>query len=235
MQIRLNKFLSECGLDSRRKVEEYILQGRISINGGIVSQLAVKVDPDEDIIQLDGERVKQDKKVYYLLNKPRGFVTTTNDEKRRKTVLDLINSKVKIFPVGRLDYDTTGVLLLTNDGNFSNLLMHPDNNVPRIYRVTLSKPLALKDKEKLLKGIYLEDKKGKFETIYPTKKLNIVNISTVEGRNHFVKNMFKALGYYVTELTRLSYGGIKLENLPVGSYRPLTKEEVNSIYKKYAH
>jgi 23S rRNA pseudouridine2605 synthase len=235
MQIRLNKYLSECGVASRRKVEELILQGRVTLNNEIVSQLAVKVDPLSDIIRLDGEILKQDEKVYYLLNKPRGFVTTTNDEKNRKTVLDLIRTKVKIFPVGRLDYDTTGVLILTNDGDFSNLLLHPDNKVPRIYKVTLSKPLSLKDKERLLKGIIVEDKKGRFETVYPTKRANVVNISTVEGRNHFVKNMFKALGYNVMELMRMSYGGIKLEDMPIGAYRHLTKEEINSIYKKYAH
>ncbi|MGE5680480.1 MAG: pseudouridine synthase [Bacillota bacterium] len=235
MQIRLNKFLSECGIASRRKVEELILQGRISVNNELITHLAVKVDPEKDVIRLDGELVRPDEKVYFLLNKPKGFVTTTNDEKKRKTVIDLIKTKVKIFPVGRLDYDTSGVLILTNDGDFSNLLLHPENKVPRIYRVMINKPLAIKDKERLLKGIMIDDRKGKFETIYPTKKLNIINISTVEGRNHFVKNMFKALGYTVVELSRISYGGIKLENLPLGAYRPLTKEEINSIYKKYAH
>ncbi|MGE5498163.1 MAG: pseudouridine synthase [Syntrophothermus sp.] len=234
MQIRLNKYLSECGIASRRKVEEFILQGRISVNGEIVDHLAVKVDPDKDKIMLDNETVRQSAKVYYLLNKPKGFITTTNDEKQRKTVMDLIKTKVKIFPVGRLDYDTTGVLILTNDGDFTNLLLHPENKVPRIYRVTLNRPLHPKDKEKLLKGIMVEYKKGRFDSVYPTKKAEVVNISTVEGRNHFVKNMFKALGYRVTDLSRIMYGGIKVDNLPVGAYRNLSAEEINTIVKKYA-
>ncbi|MEI7812820.1 MAG: pseudouridine synthase [Ignavibacteria bacterium] len=234
MQVRLNKFLSECGFASRRKVEEFILQGRVEVNKQVVLQLAFKVDTDKDIVHIDGELVKQNPKVYFLLNKPKGYVSTTSDEKGRHTVTELIRCKFKVFPVGRLDYNTTGVLILTNDGDFSNLLLHPENKVTRVYRVSLNKPLLDTDKEKLLKAVYIEGKKGKFETIMPTKKTSIVHVSTVEGRNHFVKNMFSTLGYNVVELHRVNYGGIKLDDMPVGAYRPLSIDEVKAIYKKYA-
>lgn len=235
MAERLNKFLSECGAGSRRKVEELIIQGRVDVNGRTVTELSLKVDPEHDKIFLDGQRMKLKDKVYYLLNKPKGFITTTSDEKGRRTVVDLIRTNENIFPVGRLDYNTTGVLLLTNDGDFSNLLTHPSHKVPRIYKATLNVPLREEDEEKLKKAIYLDGRKGKFEEIEFPKKKNrsIVNVKTVEGRNHFVKNMFKALGYFVNELERLNYAGITADDMPHGSYRQLTKEEISSIRKIY--
>lgn len=231
--MRLNRFLSECGLGSRRKVEEFILQGRVEINGKTVIQLAFNVDPQTDVVTFDGEKVKRQEKAYYLLNKPKGYVTTTSDEKNRRTVLDLIKSHIKVFPVGRLDYNTTGVLLLTNDGDFTNYLLHPNNKVRRVYRVVIDKPLLPKDKEKMLKGLFLEGKRGKFEEMIVTKKSTIINVTAIEGRNHFVKKMFQALGYNVVELTRINYGGITLGDLPQGSWRELTVAEINSITKKY--
>ncbi|HEX2867997.1 MAG TPA: pseudouridine synthase [Ignavibacteriales bacterium] len=231
--MRLNRYLSECGLGSRRKVEEFILQGRVEINGKTIDQLAYNVDPDRDTVTFDGEKVKRQMKAYYLLNKPKGFVTTTSDEKKRRTVMELIKTNVKVVPVGRLDYNTTGVLLLTNDGDFTNYLLHPNNKVRRVYRAVLDKPLDPKDKEKMLKGIYLDGKKGRFEEIIVTKKSTIVNVIAIEGRNHFVKNMFQALGYNVVELSRINYGGITLGDLPPGGWRELTAAEINSITKKY--
>lgn len=233
MMIRLNRFLSECGLGSRRKVEEFILQGRVDVNQKTVIDLAFKVEEGKDTVTLDGEKVKRQEKVYFLLNKPKGYVTTTSDDKHRKTVMELINTNVQIFPVGRLDYDTTGVLLMTNDGDFTNFLLHPNNKIRRVYRVVLNKPFELKDKEKMLKGLFLEGKRGRFEDVIVTKKNNILNVIAVEGRNHFVKNMFKALRYFVVELSRINYGGITLGDLPPGGYRKLTVAEINSITKKY--
>lgn len=233
--IRLNKFISECGFASRRKVEEFILQGRIEINGKVVTELGVKVDPVKDVISLDGERIRVKQKVYLVLNKPKGYITSTDDEKHRKTVLDLINYNTKIFPVGRLDYNTTGVLLLTNDGDFTNLLLHPNNKVPRIYKVSLSKPLSEKDKDRLEKGILLDGKRGRFEEVRVKKGPgNTVTVKTVEGRNHFVKNMFKSLGYLVTELSRISYAGITVQGMAIGGWREMTPEEIKAIYKTYA-
>ncbi len=233
-KIRLNKYLAECGIDSRRKVEELITQGRVIVNGEVINDFSYKVDAAEDKVLLDGEPIKQQKKVYYMLNKPKGYVTTTLDEKNRKTVMELVRSDLKIFPVGRLDFNTTGLLLLTNDGDFTNLLLHPNNKVPRIYRVALDKMLDEKDRLVLIKGIMLEGKKGRFEDVrYKDLKMKKqVTIKTVEGRNHFVKNMFKVLGYKVTSLSRIKFAGLSLGDLPIGAYRELTKDEIKGILKK---
>jgi len=231
---RLNKYISECGVASRRKSEEYIKDGRVAVNGEIVISLSTKIDELSDVVTIDGETLKTDKKVYYLLNKPKRVITTTKDEKGRQSVIDLIQGNAKIFPIGRLDYNTTGVLLLTNDGDFSNLLTHPKNNVPREYEVGLSKDLLEGDKKKLLKGIYVDGKKGKFEKIeVDSKSYKRVTVTAVEGRNHFVKNMFMTLGYFVDSLNRRSYAGLTAKNLPIGSYRFLTQNEIDSIIKKY--
>ncbi len=220
MKIRLNKYLSECGIASRRKSEELIEQGRVEINGEIVLNLATKVDPDKDEILVDGEKIRTQKKVYYLMNKPRNVVTTTKDEKNRKTVVDLIKTDLKLFPVGRLDYDTTGTLLLTNDGEFANKLMHPKNDFERVYIVNLDKPLTKEHREKLQKGIFIVGGKGKFKKITFPKRNNfsIVQVTATEGRNHFVKNMFRKLGYKVKKLHRSSYAGLSADNLKPGEY-----------------
>ncbi|MFH1197664.1 MAG: pseudouridine synthase [bacterium] len=232
--IRLNKYLSECGIASRRKSEEYIKDGRVSVNGKTVVELSTTVDPFKDIIELDSEKLKLKQKVYFILNKPKGFISTTKDEKDRKTVIDLINTKEKIFPVGRLDHDTTGVLILTNDGEFSNYLTHPSHKIAREYYAVLDKPLTEEDRKKLITGIYLERRKSKFTKILFPKKdfYKGVIVVTEEGRNHFVKNMFFALGYEVMHLHRNSFGGITVGNLNVGNYRKVSLSELNKILKK---
>jgi 23S rRNA pseudouridine2605 synthase len=235
MKVRLNRYLSECGIASRRKSEEFINEGRVAVNGKIVIDLASFIDSEKDIITLDGEKIRQAKKIYFLLNKPKGFITSTSDDKGRKTVLDLIDTKEKIFPVGRLDYDTTGVLILTNDGDFTNFLTHPGNHVPREYSVKLSKPLEEEDRLKLLKGILLDRRKGKFESIYFASKSSRdkVIVKTVEGRNHFVKNMFSSLGYFVDKLDRTSYGGLTVKGIPVGHYIKLPYQQIKIIYDEF--
>lgn len=236
MQVRLNRFLSESGVASRRKSEEYIKGGRVAVNGKLVYDLATSIDEENDIVKVDGERVRPEKKVYFLLNKPKGFITTTEDEKGRKTVVDLIKTKAKIFPVGRLDYDTTGVLLLTNDGDFANFLMHPSNKIPREYKVTLDNPIEDEHRFKLTKGITLEGRKGKFEKIFYAHKDHKDKLvaTTVEGRNHFVKRMFGALGYNVKKLERLSYAGFTTKGMPIGAYRKISDGEIKSIYEQYS-
>ncbi|MEW6702842.1 MAG: pseudouridine synthase [Bacteroidota bacterium] len=236
MKIRLNRYLAECGIASRRKSEEYIKEGRIDVNGKTVVDITFTIDAEKDIIHFDGERIKQQKKVYFLLNKPKGFITSTEDEKGRKTVLDLIDTKQKIFPVGRLDYDTTGVLLLTNDGDFANFFTHPGNNIPREYKALLNRPLEEVDKMKLLRGITLDRKKSRFEEVrFAGKNAHeIVFVKTVEGRNHFVKNMFAALGYFVNKLERVSFGGLQVKGIPKGSYVKLSYEEIKRIYDIYS-
>lgn len=235
MKTRLNKFISECGIASRRKAEEIIEQGRVSVNDEVVKDLSTQVDKFFDTVKIDGEKVEPEKKIYYLLYKPKGFITSTKDEKKRKTVLDLIDTKYDVFPVGRLDYNTEGVLLLTNDGDFANLLTHPSNKVPRIYTAKLSRALSKEDKERLLKGITLDGKKAKFEKIDFTAKNNdrVVNVVTVEGRNRFVKRMFGALGYFVKHLKRINYAGLSLKGLAPYQYRKLSHHEVKNIVEKY--
>lgn len=232
--MRLNKFIAESGITSRRKAEELILQGRISVNNETIIDLAYNINPEQDEVFLDGERIKTRKHLYYLLNKPKGVVTTTSDEKDRKTVVDLIKTNERIYPVGRLDYDTTGVLFLTNDGTFAQLLTHPGNKVPREYEVKLNKSLIPEDEEKLLKGISLKGIKGKFFKVAPVKKndFSFIKVTTVEGRNHFVKIMFGSLGYKVISLNRISYAGIKA-NIGKGEYRKLTFAEINKIQNNY--
>ncbi len=235
MLTRINKFIADSGIASRRKAEEYIQQGRVTVNDKVIDKLSFRIDPDKDVVKVDGEIIRAKRHVYYLLNKPKGFISSTKDEKGRATVIDLIKTKEKVFPVGRLDYNTTGVLLLTNDGDFSNLLMHPKSKVPRIYHAKLNRELEEKDKLKLLKGVFIDGKRGKFINIkfpkHNDKKL--VEVECYEGRNHFVKNMFSALGYTVKNLNRYSFAGIKAD-IQVGEYRKLTEAEVKNIIKMYS-
>lgn len=235
MQIRINKYLSDCGIASRRKVEELVLQGRVMINNKIVSDLATKIDSENDKVQVDGEIVSIKKHIYYLLNKPKGTITTSNDDKGRTTVVDLIKSDSCIYPIGRLDFNTTGVLLLTNDGNFSYLLSHPKHKVPREYDVKLDKELTDDDKNRLISGVTLDKKKSRFESIFSPQKKNkiLVRVKCYEGRNHFVKRMFASLGYNVKSLNRCSYAGLTAD-IPIGAYRRLSLSEINKITSHYA-
>lgn len=233
--IRLNKFIAESGISSRRKAEEYILQGRVTVNNKNVTELGFKVNPDEDEVYLDGEKIKPEQYVYYLLNKPKGVVTTTDDEKNRITVVDLIKSNRKIFPVGRLDYNTTGVLILTNDGNFTNYLTHPKNRISRVYEVQLDRNLEDESKDTLLKGVYIEGEKGIFSDVrFPkVKDRKKIVVTCKEGRNRFVKRMFAALGYTVVALHRLSFAGLEAD-VPPGKFRKLTSAEIKKLYKNHA-
>ena len=233
--VRINKYLADSGISSRRKSEEYISQGRVAVNDRIVTEFSHKVDIETDTVTLDGEKIKPKKNIYILLNKPKGYITTVSDDRNRRTVMDLVKSKERIYPVGRLDYDTTGLLFLTNDGELSQLLTHPGNKVPREYEVKLDKPLDENDKLKLLKGIVLEGKRGKFLKItFPgQKEKNIVWVICEEGRNRFVKRMFRKLDYTVLELNRFSFAGIMLD-VPPGKFRNLTFDEIKHLKQKYS-
>jgi len=231
--IRINKFLAESGIASRRKSEEYILQGRVTVNGKVVKDLSAKIDPFNDIVYFDDVKLKKKEKFYYLLNKPKGVITSTTDEKKRRTVVDLIDTREKIYPVGRLDYNTTGVLLLTNDGEFSNQLTHPSYKVDRVYIAKLDRDLAESDKQKLLTGIYIDRRRSIFTKISFVEENNfsLVKVVTEEGRNHFVKNMFSSLGYKVRELKRESFGKFNTKGIPSGNYKILTKREIEKLIK----
>jgi len=228
--MRLNKFIAECGIASRRKAEEFIVQGRVDVNNKTITSLSFNVNPDSDEIRIDGEKIRFQRHVYYVLNKPKGVVTTTSDEKSRPIVTELIKSNVKIYPIGRLDINTTGVILLTNDGEFANKLIHPRNNIIREYKVVLNRELNLQDEQQLIKGVLIDDKRGKFESINFIKKSSrkAVLVSCTEGRNHFVKKMFSSLKYDVVSLHRKSFAGIT-DDIPVGSYRKLRDEEIKRL------
>lgn len=234
MEMRLNKYIAESGFASRRKAEEYIEQGRVLINGKVVTNLATQVNPFSDEVYVDDVKLKIKEKLYFLLNKPKGFITSTSDERNRKTVVDLIHTKEKIFPVGRLDYNTTGVLLLTNDGELANKITHPKNNFKRVYVAKIDKDLSALDKDKLLTGVYVDKRKGVFTEISYVKDRNfkIVKVSVVEGRNHFVKKMFSTLGYRVVELDRENFGGITVKGLRPGEYKILTFKEIEKLIQK---
>ena len=228
--MRLNKFIAECGIASRRKAEEFIVQGRVDVNNKTITSLSFNVNPDSDEIRIDGEKIRFQRHVYYVLNKPKGVVTTTSDEKSRPIVTELIKSNINIYPIGRLDINTTGVLLLTNDGEFANKLIHPRNNIIREYKVVLNRELNLQDEQQLIKGVLIDDKRGKFESINLIKKSSrkAILVSCTEGRNHFVKKMFSSLKYDVVSLHRKSFAGIT-DDIPVGSYRKLRDEEIKRL------
>ncbi len=234
---RLQKIIANSGYCSRRKAEELILNGQVSVNGQIVTELGTKVDYT-DTIEIEGKMLnKETAKEYYLLNKPRGVISSADDEKGRKTVVDLIATDKRIYPIGRLDYDTTGLILLTNDGTLTNLLTHPSHEVPKGY---LAKLNGLIDKEaidKLKKGPIVEGRKVevldfKIKKKDLNKKATYILITIIEGRNHIVKNLFKTLGYDVDKLTRVSYDFLTLGNLKSGEYRTLTIKEVKKLYNK---
>lgn len=231
---RLQKRIANAGYTSRRKAEELILEGRVKVNDEVVSHLGFKVS-DKDKIYIDDELLEKDNKVYYLLNKPRGVVCTTDDDKNRKIITSLIDSDVRIFPVGRLDYDTTGAIILTNDGEFSNLLTSSSSNVEKMY-VAKVKGIVTADKVNLLKnGIVIDGiktKKAKVKVKRYDKKsdTSIVYITITEGRNHQVKRMFSAIGNEVLKLKRESIGFLNINNLASKDYRVLTPKEVKQMY-----
>ena len=233
---RLQKVIAQSGITSRRKAEELIVDGKVKVNGNVVTELGTKVS-NQDTIEVNGKIIEKEEKEYYLLNKPRGVVTTTSDDKNRKTVVDLINTSARIYPVGRLDYDTTGVLLLTNDGEFSNIIMHPKSNIQKTYLAKLEGIIKGEQINKLkngveLDGITVKASKVKLKKVNPDKNTSMVEITIHEGKNHQVKRMFESVGFHVEKLTREREGIFNLEGLKSGEYRKLTPKEVAIIYSK---
>ncbi len=232
---RVSKVIASSGYVSRRGADELIKNGKVLVNGEI-ALLGQKVS-NEDIITINGEILKKSdgNYVYYLLNKPRGVVTTNSDEKGRKTVIDLISSNVRIYPVGRLDYDTTGALLLTNDGNLTNKLIHPKNVIDKIYLAKIKGIVSIPDIYKLKKGVKIDNFKTsparvKLRNVDKQKDTSLVELTIHEGHNHQVKKMFESLGYDVMKLTRLSFAGLDVKNLKSGEYRELSVKEVKTLY-----
>ena len=226
MQERLQKFISGAGVASRRHAEELILAGKVSVNGKVVRQLGTKVDPDKDKVTVDGKKVSKQKFVYLILNKPKKYLTTRNDPRRRKTVYDLLPAELKnvVWPVGRLDYMTEGLLILTNDGDLTQQLAHPSKEHEKEYEVILDKELSEGRIEKLREGMELDGRKTS-----PSKvKVNgtTVYITIHEGWNRQVRRMFAAFGYTIRNLRRIRIGKLKLNNLQLGQYRMIDKKEI---------
>lgn len=235
--MRLNKFIASSGVCSRRNADELIKQGRVEVKGKAIVEPGLEVDPQTDIVSVDGRLIRPEEKEYYLLNKPAGFICTTKDERNRPLVTNLIKTDKKIFPVGRLDFNTTGVLLLTNDGDFSNLMLHPTHRIPRNYTAWLDRALTDEDRERLLRGIVVDRKRGRFVELEFAAKSSqkIVDLVTEEGRNHFVKDMFSTLGYNVKKLNRNSFGPFNHKGLPLGAYRILSWKDISGLLKSYEH
>ncbi len=231
---RLQKIIAQAGIASRRKAEELITEGKVKVNGKIITELGTKVS-EKDHIEVNNELIEKEIKEYYLLNKPRGVVTTTSDDKNRKTVVELIPTRARIYPVGRLDYDTTGVLLLTNDGEFANILMHPTSEVDKVYMAKLEGIIKGEQINKLKQGIEIDGEIVKASRVKLKKvdsKTNtcMVQITIHEGKNHQVKKMFKAVGYEVTKLKREREAFFDIKGLQSGEYRKLTPKEVAKVY-----
>ncbi len=232
---RLQKVIASYGYASRRKAEELILNGQVKVNDTIVTELGTKVN-STDIIEIDGQVINNEiKKVYYLLNKPSGVITSTKDEKNRQTVVDLIPTSTRIYPIGRLDYDTTGLIILTNDGELANILMHPKNNIPKTYLARINGLLNKDDIERLKNGIVIDNRKVdtsdfKIKDKNFDKKTSLIEITIHEGRNHIVKNIFASLNHPVIKLKRTKIAFLTLDDLKIGEYRPLKIKEIKKLY-----
>lgn len=234
---RIQKVISNLGYASRREAEKLILDGKVKVNGEIVRELGTKVTK-KDVITVCGDVLDKNKNYeYYILNKPRGVISSVSDPCGRRTVVDLIETDARIYPIGRLDYDTTGVLLLTNDGELANKLMHPSSNIEKTYVVKVDGLVTGKDIKTLRNGVIINGNKTypakvKLKSYNKKTDKSIVVLTIHEGKNHQVKNMFKVLGYDVLKLKREKYADLGLVGLRVGEYRKPTNKEVSVLYSK---
>lgn len=232
---RLQKVIAEYGYTSRRKAEDLIKKGKVMVNGNTILELGTKVDAS-DIISIDGVIINKDvKHEYYLLNKPRQVISSVSDVHGRITVTDLINTDARIYPVGRLDYDTTGLIILTNDGDFANMLMHPSNEFEKVYVAKINRILTTDEIHKIKNGIKIdgrkvEVKKFKIKKKDAEKNTSLVELTIVEGRNHIIRKLFESMRIDVIKLTRIKLAFLEIDNLKSGEYRPLTIKEIKRLY-----
>ena len=234
---RLQKVMAACGVASRRKCEEIISSGRVKVNGSVVTELGTKVSK-KDVIEVDGKVLFKQEHVYYVMNKPTGYLTTVKDDLGRRTVMDLIDpetKKTRIFPIGRLDYDTSGVLLFTNDGELSYRLTKSQKEVEKEYQVRVDGILTQEAVTNLIKGVLIDGvmtKRAKVEIMDLDRKNNssLFKITITEGRNRQVRKMCETVGFAVKKLKRVSFGGVTLDGLSVGEYRPLKPHEIKKLY-----
>lgn len=232
--VRINRYIALCGVTSRRGADDLIEGGRVEVNGEVMTNFGYRVE-DDDEVRVDGERISPFDYLYVLLNKPAGVITTTDDERDRRTVIDLVDDeevrKAGAFPVGRLDRDTTGLLMLTNDGPLANRLMHPRYEVAKQYRVTTDRRLMGEDLRRLRDGVELEDGPAAADRVERTEDDPEYSIlmEIHEGRNRQIRRMLAAIGHEVTALTRTRYAGFTLEGLPPGSWRRIDESEINRL------
>ena len=230
---RLQKYIASCGIASRRKAEEMIINGKVMVNDVIVTELGTKVDTGNDIVKVDNQRIyKEENNIYIKLYKPEGYVTTVKDQFGRKCVVDLIDVNERIYPIGRLDYDTSGLLLLTNDGDLANKLMHPKYHIYKTYIADIEGVINQNSLAKLEVGVIIDDYKtapAKVKLINNTKTSSKVKISIYEGKNRQVRKMFYAVGHTVITLKRISFGRLNLDSLVQGQWAYLNSEEINFL------
>lgn len=231
---RLQKVIANSGICSRRKAEDLIKLGKVIVNGEVVTELGTKVS-EKDSVVVDGKVLEKEEHVYFLLNKPRGVVTTASDDKERKTVVDLINTDKRIYPVGRLDYDTTGALILTNDGEFANLMMHPKNEIDKVYLAKVEGIAGSDAIKALTSGIRIDDyvvksSKAKVKRVDKVKQESFIELTIHEGKNHQVKKMLEKVGLPVIKLTREKIAFLDVNNLKSGEYRILNNKEIHQLY-----
>lgn len=231
---RLQKVLAAAGIGSRRACEEMILEGAVTVNGSLVNELPAFADPAADDIRVDGQRIRQEKKVYYLLNKPKGYICTNSDPMGRPKAIDLIESPERIFCVGRLDADTTGAIILTNDSDLTNRLTHPRYELPKTYQVKIRGKMEGEEIDKLKKGVWLSEGKTERAAVKVLRKTNeetLLEISIRQGLNRQVRRTFAHLGYKVMALKRTQIGNIVLKGIAVGSYKRLTSAQISYLKK----
>lgn len=231
-EVRLNKFIANSGICSRREADRLILAGAVTVNGQVVTELGSKVDVRHDTVLFGGEKLRGEEKVYIIMNKPKGFVTTTSDPHAEQTVMDLLTKcPARVFPVGRLDKNTTGVLMFTNDGELSEKLTHPSFNKKKIYEVTLNNNLREEDFKKILSGINLEDGAIKADDLHyvDAEDRRKVGIEIHSGKNRIVRRIFESLGYQVKALDRVYFAGLTKKGIKRGQWRYLSEGEVNIL------
>lgn len=233
--MRINKYLASCGLGSRRKVEEFVCKGQIKVNEQVVYDLSFDVK-EQDVVKYNNKIISLvEDKIYLMLNKPKCYITSTKDEKGRKVVLDLVKSyKSKVFPVGRLDYNTQGLLLLTNDGDFANKVIHPSNHISKVYEVTTKYMLTNKQMNNIRNGIIIDGRRtlpAKVEFVKNDELYYYWNITIFEGRNREIRKMFEFLGLKIYSLKRLQIGSLFLGDLKEGDYKILNNKEIEKVFE----
>ena len=231
--MRINKYLASAGVASRRKVEEYVLQGKVQVNGIVTTNLATDIKED-DIVVFDGRQIKLNQQFeYYMLNKPKGYISSASDDRNRKTVVELINTKTRIYPVGRLDFESEGLLILTNDGELTNKLTHPKHNISKTYLVNINSNISDIELQKLKNGVVIDGYKLHkcfIDILEKNQDETKMKITIFEGRNREIRKMFETINKQVVFLKRIKIADLELGNLKRGEYRKLTQQEIDYLY-----